>query len=214
MLSWIRSMALAAGVLIAVLVGTSGAAGQPAAFTVGILPFDATNVDGWSGGSAQALAKLVRLELAKESNVEPDLLEAGGPLPLSTQKAAAAGKAASADVVISGTVLEANTTHASNGGYVPGKFGAAIGGNVNRTKSTVSIHIDLVNPASGQIADRFDVEAHNTEVGVGTSVSTVLGSFNTGDDAWDKTPLGKALREAAQKVTKEVVKRRDHFKRT
>jgi hypothetical protein len=188
------------------------AATEPAPLTVGILPFDATNVDGWSGNAAQALAKLVRLELGKEKDVEPDLLEAGGPLPLSTQKAAAAGKAANADVVIAGTVLEASTTHGNNGGFLPGKFGASVGGNVNRTNATVSLHVDLVDPASNKIADSFAVEAHNTDVGIGGNVSTILGGFNMGDDAWDKTPLGKALREAAQKVTKEVMKRRGKFK--
>jgi hypothetical protein len=205
--------ALAGSILMAAFAWTGNAAAEPAPLTVGILPFDATNVDGWSGNAAQALAKLVRLELGKEKDVEPDLLEAGGPLPLSTQKAAAAGKAANADVVIAGTVLEASTTHGNNGGFLPGKFGASVGGNVNRTKATVSLHVDLVDPASNKIADSFDVEAHNTDLGVGGNVSTILGGFNVGDDAWDKTPLGKALREAAQKVTKEVMKRRGKFKR-
>lgn len=206
--------AIAGSILMVIFASTGNAATEPAPLTVGILPFDATNVDGWSGGAAQALAKLVRLELAKEKDVEPDLLEAGGPLPLSTQKAAAAGKAANADVVIAGTVLEANTSHGNNGGFLPSKFGASVGGNVNRTKATVSLHIDLVDPASNKIADSFDVEAHNTDLGVGGNVSTVLGGFNVGDDAWDKTPLGKALREAAQKVTKEVMKRRGKFKKS
>jgi hypothetical protein len=183
---------------------------QSTALTVGILPFDAATVDGWSNSSAQAMAKLVRMEMIKGENLQPVLLDipAGQRLPLSPQRAAEAGRLADVDVVLAGTVLEASSTQASNSGWLPSKIGTSVGGSVTRAKGTVSLEVELVDASTGKLADTFKVEAHNTDVGVGSNVSSVLGGFSMGDSAWMKTPLGKALQDAAAKLTQEVVRRR------
>jgi hypothetical protein len=45
-------------------------------------------------------------------------------------------------------------------------------------------------------------------VGVGADIWTSLGGFDVGDTSWDKSPMGKALREAAQKLAAEAIRRR------
>ena len=69
------------------------------------------------------------------------------------------------------------------------------------------MQVELVDPATGQVFDTFEVEGANTDVGVGADLNTALGSFDVGDSGWDKSPMGKALREAAQKASKEIAKR-------
>ena len=91
-------------------------------------------------------------------------------------------------------------------------FGTGVSGRVTRSTATVSLHIDLVNPSTAAVVDSFDVEGKGSETGVGTDMATSLGSFDVGDGSWMKTPMGKALQEAAHAVTDEVVKRSSKFR--
>jgi hypothetical protein len=180
--------------------------------SVGIVPFDVTAVDG--AGAAEAgrvLATLVRVEMLKNRQLRPQLvtLPADARPPLGPKQAAAIGQAADVEFVLLGTVLEATTTRSTNraasalGGIVGS---TSIGGSVSRTTGKVTLHAELVNAATGTF-DAFEVDASNTDVGIGADLWTTLGSFNTGDDGWQKTPFGKALREAAGKLTTEVARR-------
>lgn len=70
-------------VLFAVLIA-SGASGQDRV-RIGLLPFDIANVSGGTYTAAQALAKLVRVEMITDKRVQPVLLDppSGARLPLS-----------------------------------------------------------------------------------------------------------------------------------
>jgi curli biogenesis system outer membrane secretion channel CsgG len=81
-----------------------------------------------------------------------------------------------------------------------------VGGSLTRTKAEVMMHVELVG-RDGDVHDTFEVEGSNTDVGVGADIWTTLGSFDAGDTGWEKSPMGKALREAAQKLSAEVMKR-------
>lgn len=177
---------------------------------VGLLPFDIANVDGGTAAAAGALAKLVRAQMVTDKRVQPVLLDvpSGARLPLSPKQLAALAAEQDVQMIVAATILEAHTTRGSNrvstGGL--GRIGGSVGGSMTRTKAEVKMHVEL-SGADGEIADTFSVEGSNTDVGVGADIWTALGSFDSGDYGWDKSPMGKALREAAERLAVEVVKK-------
>jgi curli biogenesis system outer membrane secretion channel CsgG len=113
-------------------------------------------------------------------------------------------------MIIAGTILDAETTRGSNRVStrgLGGRLGSSVGTSVSRTRAEVSMHVELVT-RDGEVSHTFQVEGNNTDVGVGADIWTSLGGFDVGDTSWDKSPMGKALREAAQKVAAEAIKRR------
>ena len=182
--------------------------------SVGIVPFDVTAVQGSGGADAgRTLSTLIRIEMLKNKSLEPQLvpMPAGTTAPVAPKQAAEIGKSADVRFLLVGTVLEATTTRGNSRAYtgyggLGGVAGTAVGGSVTRTTGKVALHAELVNVETGKF-ETFEVQASNTDVGVGADLWTTLGSFSTGDEGWQKTPFGKALREAAQKLTVEVGKR-------
>jgi curli production assembly/transport component CsgG len=180
-----------------------------AKLAVGIVPFDVETVDGASPSSGEALAKLVRIEMIKSARLQPTVLGSAK----TTEEAAKAGAAAKSDIVVVGTVLSVDTsggeTGANSGSLLGGAIG--VGGRLRRTTTHVELHIELVNPKTGDIVDTFEVEGKNSETGVGGDFSTALGGVDSDAGGLDRSSIGKALREAAQKITAEVTKRADRL---
>lgn len=179
---------------------------------IGLLPFDIASVDGGTHAAAAALAKLVRAELITDRRVQPILLDvpAGATLPLSKAQLAALASEHDLALIVAGTILEATTTRGSNRvstGALSGRIGGYVGGSMTRTRAEVRMHVELAGP-DGQVREAFQVEGDNTDVGVGADIWTALGGFDMGDAGWDKSPMGKALREAAETLASETVKRR------
>jgi hypothetical protein len=197
-------------VVLALLLA-SGASAQDR-LRVGLLPFDIANVGGGTHAAAQALAKLVRVEMITDTRVQPVLLEvpAGARLPLSTSQLATLAVENDLQMIIAGTILDAQTTRGSNRVStrgLGGRLGSSVGTSVSRTRAEVSMHVELVT-RDGEVNHAFQVEGNNTDVGVGADIWTSLGGFDVGDTSWDKSPMGKALREAAQQLAAEAIKRR------
>lgn len=194
---------------VVVASGISTRAAGEAKLAVGIVPFDAATVAGGSGASGETIAKLVRIEMIKNVKLQPTLLPAappGGPIRVP------AGQ--KPDIILIGTVLNADTTASSrsaNTGSLLGS-GVGVGGRVTRVTTEVGIHLELVKPDSGNIVDSFDVETKSSGTKLGTDLSTALGSFESDGSAFDSSSIGKAFREAAQKIAAEVAKRADKFK--
>jgi len=181
--------------------------------TIGIVPFDVSTVQGSGGADAgRVLGTLVRVEMLKNKQIRPQLIElpTGVRPPLTPQRAAELGKSAGVDLMLLGTVLEASSSRNNNRASTSrlgGIIGSSVGGSVTRTTAKISLHAELVESATARSVETFEVEASNTDTGVGADLWSTLGNFNLGDDGWQKTPMGKALREAAQKLTTEVAKR-------
>ena len=180
---------------------------------VGLIPFDVASVDGGTQQAATAMAKLVRQQMISSKTVQPLLIElpADAKLPLPEDWLAALAAEHNVRIIVAGTILEASTTRGSNRvstGSIPGVGGIGnVGGSMSKTKAEVQLHVEMVN-AEGRTFETFQVEGSNTDVGVGADVWTTLGGFDVGEQSWDKSPMGKALREAAQKLSTEVQKRR------
>ena len=207
---------LSVGVFV-LLASTALAGNAPPPLRTGILPFDVVSVDGAADTTGAALAKLVRIEMIKGQKLTPVLLALpdGAATPVPAEQAASIGQAATVGLVVVGTVVDASVTQASHSANTGGLLGSAgITGTLNRSTATVSLHIDLVDPATGKVVDSFDVAGKASDTGVGTDFSTSLGEMTTGGDApSDNTPMTKALRDAAKKVNDEVVKRAAKFAR-
>ncbi len=209
----LRSVSAALVVLLSVL-GASAAA--PAPIRAGILPFDVVSVDGAGPSASTALAKLIRIEMIKGRKLTPVLLtlppEVTHPVP--SEQAATIGKSADVGLVLVGTVVDASTSQTSHSANTGGLLSSVgISGRIDRSSAEVSLHLDLVDPATGKVVDSFDVDGKASDTGVGMDFSTALGGIDAGDVAWEKTPMGKALGNAARKVSDEVAKRANRFVR-
>ncbi len=183
----------------------------PSSVRIGVLPFDVTGVDGAQANAASALAKLVRMQMLTSAALQPVLIDLppGTKLPIAPDAVPALAKKANVDLLLGGTVLEANVTHSTqHAGSWLGHVGiGSVGGSVSRVKATVRMSVEMLDPAAARARDVFTVEGEKTELGVGTDLWTVLGSIDVGDDGWQKTPMGKALQEAATKLVTEVSRR-------
>ena len=178
--------------------------------SVGIPPFDLASVE--AGVEARtSLATLVRVEMLKNPELNPQslTLPRGTFPPLPDKQAIALGREAEVQFVVLGTILEATVTRSSNRVAKGGGLGRVIGAvssSVTRVTAKIALHAELLNTVTGT-TEAFEVSATNTDVGVGADLSTTLGGFGAGDEGWQKTPMGKALREAAQKLVEEVARR-------
>lgn len=203
----ILASALALGALAAVPAAAQGRA------RVGLIPFDVASVDGGTHQAATALAKLVRAQMITRRTMQPVLIElpAGETLPLPEDRLAALAAEHKVDLILAGTVLDTSTSHGSNRvstGALGGLAGiGGVGGSVRKTRAEVRLHVEMVNP-EGTTTHAFEVEGDNTDVGIGADLWTTLGGFDVGEAGWDKSPMGKALREAAEKLVNEVQKKR------
>lgn len=195
--------------LVALLLLSSASAARAQQVAVGLLPFDVVSVDGAGHDAGENLAKLIRVEMIRGRKVRPVLLElpADAKLPMDASAAAEIGKAGGAALVISGTVIEATESHSSNSANTGGLLsGIGVGGSVSKSTARVSLNVELIDAETGESVKNFEVEGKNTDVGVGADFSTALGGADIGGSGWDKSPMAKALREAARKINDEVAK--------
>lgn len=198
---------------LAVLGWASTAAAQDRV-RVGLLPFDVASVEGGTPQAAEAMAKLVRAQMISSRTLQPVLLQvpAGARLPLTEEQLAALAAEQNVALIVSGTILDASVTRGSNRVHT-GSIGSiagigSVGGSMSKTSAEVQLHVELAN-AEGRVVHNFEVEGDNTDVGVGADLWTTLGGFDVGESSWDKSPMGKALREAAEKLASEVNKNRN-----
>lgn len=191
---------------LTVLLCTAASAGAQQV-AVGLLPFDVVSVRGAGGEAGQNLARLVRVEMIRARKVRPILLDlpADAKLPMDATAAGQIGKAGGAALVVAGTVIEATESHSSNRANTGGLL-SGVGGSVSKSTARVSLNVELIDAETGESVKSFEVNAKNTDLGVGADFSSALGGADIGGSAWDKSPMAKALREAARKINDEVAK--------
>ncbi len=159
--------------------------------------------------AGQNLARLVRVEMIRARKVRPVLLElpAGARLPMDPAEAAQIGKAGGATLIVAGTVIEASESHSSNRASTGGLLsGIGVGGSVSKSTARVSLNVEVIDAETGESVSNFEVNAKNTDLGLGVDFSTALGGADIGGSGWDKSPMAKALREAARKVNDGLAK--------
>ncbi len=195
---------------LAVGAGAPAAAEQVTAAplgTVGILPFDLLSSRGGAYEAAAALPKALYLEMLRGQRLTPRLLQPalGMQPPIPIEEAARLGREAGVDLVVTGTVIEAETGSASHGASTGGLLGGiGLGGRLHRSKASVRVEIQVVEPTTSAIVRLLPLEGRSKDFSLGTSVYAGVGSIDLGGD-WTETPMAKALFKVAQDLCRELV---------
>jgi curli biogenesis system outer membrane secretion channel CsgG len=117
------------------------------------------------------------------------------------ETAAKVGELLGAQLLIAGAVTEFESKSSGGGGGV-GYAGFAL--KLQIENAHVAVDVRLVDSSTGQILSSFnaDAKAQSRGIGFGANISGVA----FGSDAFDKTPLGQATREAINKGVMYIIK--------
>lgn len=117
------------------------------------------------------------------------------------ETAAKVGELLGAQLLIMGAVTEFEARSSGGGGGV-GYAGFAL---KLRTESAhVGVDVRLVDSSTGQILKSFNADAKAQSTGIGFAAD--IGGVSFGSDAFEKTPLGQAAREATYKAVMFIIK--------
>jgi OOP family OmpA-OmpF porin len=108
------------------------------------------------------------------------------------------------DVVLIGTIVEADSQQSSSSASLPSFGGISLGGSKQNVKATVTLQADLYNTSNGQKIDSISQTGNASQSKVGSDVSTGLGSINTGGADFDNSAMGKAFHAAVSALVKQV----------
>jgi Curli production assembly/transport component CsgG len=199
-----RAVRIVCVVGTAVLLWSSVYADDTPQVRFGVLPFvDATGTGG--GDSGATIGRLVQAEIVHSTELLGRVLQTGGTSPddIDVPKAAelAQGKA---DIVVIGTVLQAQSETSSKGGYTPRILGQSVGANVHKAKATVELQGDLVEVSTGKRIASLRVKGEDSDTHVGATAYTNLGSISSDSNAWMDSPIGKAMQKAVAELVKRI----------
>lgn len=175
-------------------------------FKVGVLPFVDNTASGGEDLGA-ALSRAVQAEFTHSTDLEGRVVKPAqgvSATDIDAQKAVAIGRAQNVDVIIVGTLLEANSERSSKGGSGPSIGGFSLGGSANSMKATVTMQADIYDVTTGKKLDSIRVTGTDSQTKVGSDVYTGIGSISTGGDSFNNAPIGKALHKAVADLTKKV----------
>ncbi|HEY1805497.1 MAG TPA: OmpA family protein [Terracidiphilus sp.] len=179
---------------------------QSGPIKVGVLPF-ADNTGSNSADVAAGVSRAVQAEIAHSTKLMGVVLTLDSgvdPNGLTQDQAIAAGRARGVDVVLVGTIVEADTQQSSSSANLPSFGGISLGGNKQTTKATVTLQADLYNTSSGQKIDTISGTGNASQSKVGSDVSTGLGDISTGGANFDNSATGKAFHSAVSDLVKKM----------
>jgi hypothetical protein len=183
--------------------------GMALAQKIGLLPFeDATGVGEAFG---EQVAKLIRSEFLKDQKITPKFIqykpkEEEETATVDVETAIALGKKNGVEYVLIGTILEAEATSGSSGLGGISVAGQSVGSSLRTVKATITIQGDLISVSQGKQIGSFRTTGNKTDRSVGADLWTAWGSLNTDSSIDQNAPTSKALREAVEKLVKEVSK--------
>jgi len=194
--------------LIAVLIPLlpMRASAQGSQFKIGVLPF-ADNTGSNSGDVAGDVSRAVQAEIAHSTQLMGVVLtlDSGlSPNNLDPAKAVAIGQARGVDVVLIGTIVEADSQQSSNSANLPSFGGISLGGNKQSVKATVTLQADLYSTSTGQKIDSIRQTGNASQNKIGSDVSTGLGSISSGGSGFDNSAIGKAFHAAVTALVKQI----------
>ena len=178
---------------------------------IGVLPFE--DASGVGGAFGEQVAKLIRSEFLKDQRFTPKFIQykpknEEESSTVDVEKAIEVGKKNGVEYVLIGTILEAEATSSYSGLGGVRVAGQYIGSSLRTVKATITIQGDLVSVKEEKLIRSFRTTGSKTDRSVGADVSTEWGpSLNLDNFADNNTPNAKALREAVEKLVKEVSKK-------
>ncbi len=181
----------------------SAQAGQ---FKVGVLPF-ADNTGSNSGDVAGDVSRAVQSEIAHSTKLTGVVLSLDSgldPNNLDPAKAVAIGQAKGVDVVLVGTIIEADSQQSSSSANLPSFGGISLGGSKTTVKATVTLQADLYSTSTGQKIDSIRQTGNASQSKIGSDVSTGLGDISTDGSSFDNSAIGKAFHSAVSSLVKQV----------
>jgi hypothetical protein len=175
-------------------------------YKVGVLPF----VDNTGSGGEDlgvALGRAVQAEIAHSTELVGRVLkldEGTNPEDIDGEKAVEIARARKVDVVLVGTVLDANSEESDKSVSGPSIFGQHVSGSTRSVKAVVMLQGDLYNVATGKVIESIRVTGRASETKVGANVSTTLGDLSSGGASFQSSPIGKALHNAVADLVKRI----------
>jgi hypothetical protein len=175
-------------------------------YKVGVLPF----VDNTGSGGQEmgvALGRAVQAEIAHSTDLVGRVLkldEGTNPEDIDGEKAVEIARARKVDVVLIGTVLEANSEESDKSVSGPSVFGQHVSGSSRAVKAEVRLQGDLYNVTNGKVIESVRVTGRASETKVGANVSTSLGDLSSGGASFQSSPIGKALNKAVADLVKRI----------
>lgn len=175
-------------------------------YKIGVLPF----VDNTSSGGQEtgvAIGRAVQAELAHSTDLVGRVLkleEGVNAEDVDSEKAVEVGRTRKVDVVLAGTVLDANSEESEKSASGPSIFGQSVAGSAHSMKATVSLQGDLYNVTTGKLIESIRVTANASDTKVGANVSTTLGDVSTGGASFNNSTIGKALHKAVADLVKRI----------
>jgi len=195
------------GVLSLVLWLLPGAA---LAQKIGILPFD--DASGAGAGLGELVAKQIRSEFLKDQKFTPKLIQykpkgEEESTTVDAEKAIELGKKNGVEYVLTGTILEAESSSGSSGGGGVSILGQSVGSSLRTVKATITLQGELVSVKQGKQVGTFRVTGSKTDRSVGGEVSTEWTSVGSEASVDSSAPTIKALRDGVERLVKEVSKK-------
>lgn len=175
-------------------------------YKIGVLPF----VDNTGSGGEDTgvhMGRAVQAELAHSSDLVGRVLkldEGTNAEDVDAEKAVEIGRARKVDVVLVGTVLEANSEESEKSASAPNVFGQQIGASARSIKALVTLQGDLYNVADGKKIDSIRVTGRASDTKASAYVSTSLGDITSGGSSFESSPIGKALHNAVAELVKKI----------
>ncbi|MEI9967532.1 MAG: OmpA family protein [Terracidiphilus sp.] len=179
---------------------------QSGQFKIGVLPF-ADNTGSNSGDVADSVSHAVQTQIAQSTKLigvvltlDPGL----SPNGLDPAKAVAVGQAQGVDVVLIGTIIEADSQQSSSSANLPSFGGISLGGSKTSVKATVTLQADLYSTTTGQKIDSFQQTGNASQSKIGSDVSTGLGSISSDGADFNNSAIGKAFHTAVIALVKQI----------
>ncbi len=172
---------------------------------IGVLTFE--DASGIGGDFGEQVAKFIRSEMLRDKKYLPKFIryqaQESQPSTVDVETALEIGRKNGVDFVIIGTILEAESRSISTGIGGISVMGQNLGTSARSVSSKITLQGDLISIKEGKLLESFRVDGSATERSVGANVSTEWGSFD-GDAAQNDSPTAKALREATERLVKEM----------
>ena len=177
---------------------------------IGVLPFE--DATGMGAEFGEQVAKFIRSEFLKDQRFLPKFIQykpanEEESSTVDVEKAIELGKKNGVEYVLIGTILEAEATSGSSGIGGISVAGQSIGSSLRTVKATITIQGDLISVAQRKQVGSFRTTGDKTDRSVGADLWTAWGSLNTDSAIDNNAPTAKALREAVEKLVKEITKK-------
>jgi len=218
-----RSASLVVVMLLAVTLAakdnkkpTTDASTSGPSFTIGLLPFLDTSGSDNGGQLKDVLAKQLQAALLNASSLTPRLMKPSGDNPQQTDidipYAVKLGKFYKSDLVVMGSLLQADVQEKEGGMSGPSFGGISLSSRSKSQDASVVLQADVIDVERGVKLASIRATGKDHEGKISPNLSTSYGSMDMGGADFQKTTLGKATQNALTDLVSKLVATARDFK--